>query len=125
MLLFTKPERNAIYDAILQSDLDAAECGFEVSDSSATLTHNSGSCLQFRVSPKGGKFRIHSVIVDVSDKSDEIGFEISGVVPYVTDWANSVKEGIELIDLWADMRHGQEILSDIQNDAGNTSFYSR
>jgi hypothetical protein len=123
MMLFTKPERNEIYDAIARSDLDPVECDLEVSQSSAVLTHKSGSCLEFRVNTNGTKFRVHSVIADVSDKRDEIGLEISWVAPYVTDWANSVKEGIELIDLWADIRRGQEILSDIEGvDSGNTSF---
>lgn len=123
MLLFTKPERNEIYEAVARSDLDPAECGLEVFQSSAVLTHNSGSRLEFRVNTNGTKFKVHSVISDVSDKSDEISLEISSVVPYVTDWANTVKGGIELIDLWADMKHGQEILSDIQSvDSGNTSF---
>jgi hypothetical protein len=123
MALFTKPERNEIYDAIARSDLDPVECNLEVSQTIAVLTHNSGSRLEFRVNTNGTKFRVHSVIPDVSDKRDEIGLGITWVAPYVTDWANSVKEGVELIDLWADMRRGQEILSDMQSvDSGNTSF---
>jgi hypothetical protein len=123
MLLFTKPERNEIYDAIARSDLDPAECDFDVFQSGATLTHNSGSRLEFRVNRTGTQFRVHSVIADVSDEHDELNLDISSVAPYVTDWANQVKQGIELIDLWTEMKHGQEVLSDIQSaDSTNTAF---
>jgi hypothetical protein len=103
-----KWQRNAIYEAIADGGLDAAECGFDCDDVGWRLTHwPSGSNLLIEGAP--GPYILTAVVgEDLSLPSKYFSWPL--VEERVQRWAREVKRDVDTPDLWAELRSRQRIL---------------
>jgi hypothetical protein len=127
-MALTKLERNEIFQAISASSLDAAECTLEQSDNEIEITHtSSGSIFKFTFIGTGhvDSYQVQSDVVNGHHLRFQTAREIDSVTPWITSWANEVKEAADAPDLWAEMRRPRELAIEVQSIGyADTSFTS-
>jgi hypothetical protein len=127
-MMFTKVQRNQIYQLILESNLNPGECELTITDDRTRVSHGSGS--YFEISARMGTsdvipkyYDAQFVVVDGNTWGyhDQIGF--GNVMPGISAWAQEVKLVTETRDYWTEMARGRELLTRIERiDSGNTIF---
>lgn len=127
-MALTKLERNEIFQAISASSLDPAECTLEQSDNEIQISHNnSGSIFKFTFIGTGHVdfYQVQSDVVDGHHLRFQTAREIDSVTPWITSWANEVKEAAYAPDLWSEMRRTRELAIEVQSTGyANTPFTS-
>jgi hypothetical protein len=119
-------ERNQIYEAIAASTLDPAECDLREERDVVTILHRgSGSTLKF-YKPRGSRsarYRIAYQVADGHSYTLSTEQQVEKAVPFITLWANEVKEITDAPDLWVELQRNRELIADIQQPGSdNTPF---
>jgi hypothetical protein len=126
VMALTRIERNQVFAAIVASDLDPAECTLEQNDNEVTIIHaNSGSTFKFTFVGTGHVdfYQIQSDVIDGRHLRFQAAYTIDSVAPWITNWANEVREITDAPDLWREIRRSREVIAEIgQTDSGNTAF---
>jgi hypothetical protein len=121
----TRIERNQIYQAIAETDLDPAECVYNVISQWEVIRHEYGSSLQFELKRVGDNFDyiLTSTIEDGHSLPVMHLPNVEKALPYIKDWANEVALINRTPDLWAEMQRRRELVVAVQRaDSSNTPF---
>jgi hypothetical protein len=129
----TKIERNKIYEAIAGSGADPNEFDLRERSTEVVITHSSGSTFRFRQEWFGGSYafaaggyqayKVSAVVKDGRDLKQSIEETFDQLIAVISRWADEVGRTVEAPDLWAEMRQGGRLISDIQETASeNTPF---
>jgi len=131
-MYLTKPQRNMIYEAIAQTELDPAQCDLKVTDDSITILHNAGSVFMVtqtsrlieRMGLADPKFRIRAIVADGSYRLRVVKNDIDYLLPPIREWADEIRQIVEAPDYWAEMKRSEALIADIQGSRGaeNTPF---
>jgi hypothetical protein len=125
-MALTRLERNQVFEAIAASTLDPAECKLEQNSNEVIVSHaNSGSTFKFTFIGTGhfDIYVVESNVIDGHHLRFQAPREIDSVTPWITTWANEVREIMDAPDLWVEMRHSRDLIAEIQQtDSGNTLF---
>jgi hypothetical protein len=126
VMRLTRIERNQVFEAIAQSNLDPGECVYEEREGYDAVRHESGSTLEIKTISFTASIRRYELYGHVVDgkKFPKIGSpNIEQGKPYIKEWAEEVRLVVGTPDLWAEMRRSRELIADIQRaDSGNMPF---
>jgi hypothetical protein len=124
--MFTKRERNTLFNIIETAGLDPTQCEWEdlAEDLIRIIHRTSGSFYQIRENEPDINYEL---IIQVGDEPNAatLGHRRSAIEPTVRAWANDVKEFIHTPDLWTEVRRAKEVLSgEVYEAMGNAPFTS-
>lgn len=138
--MLNKRERNKIYEAIVQSELDPAEFDLKDTGDKVVVSHNSGSTFEFSFNPAlaGGtprrlidkiqasaaKYR-YEYRAKVADGVNQTGTanSISSLESDITYWLDEIRQTVGVPDYWEELKRSQGSIAVIRHeDFGNTPF---
>ena len=133
LMKLTRLERNKIYEAIARSGADPNEFDLQERPTEAVITHSSGSTLRFTEEEYGGSYafamggytayKVSAIVKDGRDLKQSIEETFDRLIGVINRWADEVARIAGAPDLWAEMRQGRRLISDIQEKASeNTPF---
>jgi hypothetical protein len=127
LVKLTRLERNAIFEAIAQSNLDPAECVYEEGEFADTIRHESGSTIEIRVlvfaSSIARDYVLRRTVIDGRPFSELHLPDIERAVLHVISWANDVQLVSRAPDLWAELKRSRTVITDIQQtNSSNAPF---
>ena len=129
----TRLERNKIYEAIARSGADPNEFDFQQRPTEVVITHSSGSTFRFKEEWYGGSYafaasgyrayKVSAVVKDGRDLKQSVEETFDQLIGVINRWADEVSKTVEAPDLWAEIRQGRRLISEIQETASeNTPF---
>lgn len=123
-----KLERNKLYKALDESDLNPSEFRLTVTDEEVLITHNSGSRFEFKPTTSRVMEEFYSVTSEVADGRTlkyAAKRDIDEMPGRITAWANEIRYTLETPDLWSEMQQNRELIANIeQAGSGNKPFTS-
>jgi len=132
-LYVNKLQRNMVYETIAKTGIDPAQFNLEV-EGKLLVTHNAGSTFEvvwgdnrriYRIRSRHGRTLIIKAIVeDGLNKTCAVPGRFKYLLPLLQNWAVEVKQVTEAPDYWEEMKRGQALITDIQDDqdSENTPF---
>ena len=124
----TRLERNVIYEAIVQTNLDPAEFNLEIAGDTAVISHVSGSAFAFEYIDRGTEvhpphYTVLTAVIDGRTRTFACNTPISNLVQSIQTWAKEAKLVAEAPDYWAEMQRNRELFANIQReDIENAPF---
>lgn len=124
--MLNKWQRNKIYKAIAESNLDLAEFEFTVDEDETTITHTySESTFKLTIGRRASDFgyEARAIVTDGTDHLYMSDLGIENMLTPIQNWANEIKRYIETPDYWTEMKRSRELVAAIQwADIGNAPF---
>jgi hypothetical protein len=121
-------ERNMIYEAIMQTNLDPVEFNLEITGETAVISHDSGSAYAFdyvkpTMDADAPYYRILVHVIDGSTRTFTCTTPISSLIPSIKSWAKEAKLVAQTPDLWAELQRSRELIVNVQQtDSSNMPF---
>ena len=127
VMMLTKWQRNQIYQTIVESYLDAAECTLIVTDEKTIIAHTSGSRIEISEEEISSgtatwKYIVDGIVIDGNRHKFRAGRTADDLATGVRRWADEVAQVVEMPDHWVEMQRGRQLIASIQRGAGSAPF---
>jgi hypothetical protein len=125
-MMFTKLERNKIYNVIARSYLDPAECSFSVTGQATKIVHSSGSEIRFSyIKDNRRVWRLTAYVEDGTKHQFNVSPEIDNVLIYIERWAQEVRLVLDTPDYWAEAQKRRELIDSIRLEESSNTFFNQ